>query len=181
MESNLPSSPTSKLSTKNQTKKPYRKLRKEIAYNILCYPLAKIKHMRLDRTAKRSDVHTYTAFYRSPGQIAALIGPVLQYVGENNNPKQLQINVLAGSVGAEAYTLASCLMQHCPDLDFHIHCSDLHQDTIEKSKSAEYTFAEVEGIDVPLQFIEETFERNSDGFKVKQNFNEIDISSNFAI
>ncbi len=153
----------------------YRMLRKEIVYNLVYYPYANFKFQRLNKSVARSQEHTYTAFFRSPGQISAILGPVLKYIqnnSERNVDEVLQINIVAGSIGAEAYTIASTLLKKHPQLQFQIHCSDLHQHTIAKSRSAEYALNEVVAEDVPEQFIRDTFDRIGDSFKVKTHIRE---------
>lgn len=148
----------------------YRLLRQQIFYNVLLYPYAKVKHSRLTRKVQPSQQHTYTAFYRSPGQISALLGPVMYFLGRNpeyRKDQMLQINILAGSTGAEAYTLASVLLKKFKGLNFQIHCSDLHQHTVLKAQLGEYTAAEIKGINVPEEFIADTFDNHGDSFLIK--------------
>jgi len=105
-------------------------LRTDIYYNLILYPLVSRKQRKLLAECRPNQSHTYTSFNRSPGQLEALIGPVLNFITQGaHSPGQtpLQINVMAGSIGAEAYTLASTLLTLRPDVDFHIHCSDLHE------------------------------------------------------
>jgi len=151
-------------------KSVYRTLRKEIVYNLILYPFVKNKHNRLNQDVERSQEHTYTAFYRSPGQISALMGKVMDYI--LNNPDRpageiLQINVLSGSMGAEAYTLASLIMKKYPQLNFHIHCSDLHEHMILKAKMAEYSISEVGVGDISEGFIQDTFDLKNGCYHVK--------------
>jgi chemotaxis methyl-accepting protein methylase len=153
----------------------YRAFREQIFFNLLFYPYARIKHKRVSQLVPPCQEHTYTAFYRSPGQISALLGPVMNYLQqsseaeltEHKTKKKLQINILAGSTGAEAYTMASVLLKTFKTLDFQIHCSDLHHHTVFKSQSAEYSAAEIEGIKVPEDFIKDTFDKVGDRFFIK--------------
>lgn len=135
--------------------------------NLALLPYFRARHRALLRVADRSNAHTYTSFYRSPAQLDALCGPVLEHLlGARRGP--LSILVFAGSTGAEAYTLASELSFRYPDLDFGIHASDLHAETVAKAQSATYTLAEItQGLEVPRDFIERTFDRNGEDYLVK--------------
>jgi len=150
----------------------YRTLRKEFFYNLLLYPIALRKHQQTDRDIKRCQEHTYTAFYRSPGQLAALVDKVMGYILNNPNrptDELFQINVLSGSIGAEAYTLSSIIIKAYPDLDFHINCSDLHGYIVSQAKCGKYTESEVRGVDVPEGFIRDTFDLKDGFYYVKDH------------
>ena len=158
-----------------QAKRIYRAIRRELYYNLMLYPFASKKHRQLVNSAQKSQSHLYTSFYRSPGQMSALIGPVLEFILENRKTRptdKLQINVLAGSDGSEAYTIASVLCNLCPNLDFHIHCSDLHEQTVTKSQSAIYSKEEVFNSNTPEKFISDTFDRINSNFTVKPHIKE---------
>ncbi|WP_320821971.1 CheR family methyltransferase [Reinekea sp.] len=117
-----------------------------------------------------SQNHTYTAFNRSPGQMEALIGPVLRFISRAaDGPRQtpLQINVMAGSIGAEAYTLASTLLSLRPNIDFQIHCSDLHDENVARCYEGIYSAEEVLATGLPERFFRTTFERENGFYRVK--------------
>lgn len=147
----------------------YRFIRKKIYYDYILYPYARYRHRQVQDAEERSQSHTYTSFYRSPGQLSALVGPVIKFLQNNQERSEdeiVQINVLAGSTGAEAYTIASVLLKAFTGLPFRVTCSDLHDSTVEKSKSALYSAEEVAGVDVPPEFIDCTFEKQGEHFKV---------------
>jgi chemotaxis methyl-accepting protein methylase len=138
----------------------------------------------LRRTAVRSQGHTYTCFLRSPVQMQAVTGPVLEYLigpgsqaeagaGGSRSPIPLEILVFACSNGAEAYTLASSLRSARPDLAFHIHASDLHPEMVEKARAAAYSVDEVHhSEDITPEFIEATFDLADGRYVVKPEIRE---------
>ena len=145
-------------------------LRTDIYYNLILYPLVSRKQRKLLAECRPNQSHTYTSFNRSPGQLEALIGPVLNFITQGaHSPGQtpLQINVMAGSIGAEAYTLASTLLNLRPDVDFHIHCSDLHEQTVARSIAGVYSADEVLAGQLPERFFRNTFERVDGFYRVK--------------
>ena len=98
----------------------YRFMKYQVFYGTLLYSYGIARQRKLLKNADRSQSHTYTCFYRSPGQLEALIGPVMDFLNAGRKPGKLQINVFAGSEGAESYTFASVLMHKFPGLDFQI-------------------------------------------------------------
>lgn len=139
-------------------------VRSRIYYGIVLLPKLRAKHRELLRTVNRSNSHTYTCFYRSPAQLAALTGPVLDYL----RSPEVSINIFAGSNGAEAYTMASELIARRPDINFSILASDLHQEMVDKASAATYTLDEItQGLEVPAEFIERTFDKLGDRYVVK--------------
>ena len=118
-------------------------LKVEILYNIILYPYGQWRHRALLRQANRSQTHTYTCFYRSPLQLEALAGPVIQYLTAESKPAKLRILVFACSNGAEAYTLAAVLMKAYPRLDFQIEASDLHEEMVNQARAGIYLREEV--------------------------------------
>ena len=81
---------------------------------------------------------TYTQFFRLPTQYAALTGPVLDFVGGAQAARTLRIVVVACSMGAEAYSIASLLRLRHPRLDFEIEAFDIDPGVIEFAKGASY-------------------------------------------
>lgn len=143
------------------------RIRNRLVYDFLLLPYGIRKLKELNRSSDRSQSHTYTCFYRSPGQIEALLGPVISRVASQGSAQKLLINVYACSKGAEAYTIASTIGQRYPSLDFKILASDLHQETVDYAKRALYTREEVHGWTVTRDFIEQTFYRTGDAYQVK--------------
>lgn len=129
---------------------------------------AKARHRTCVADAEHSDSHTYTSFHRSPPQLDALTGPVIDHVVASG-ATEVSILVLAGSNGAEAYTIASELIARRPDVAFSITASDLHEETVAKARSATYTLEEItQDQDVPAEFIERTFDQVGDAYRVKE-------------
>jgi chemotaxis protein methyltransferase CheR len=150
------------------TRQVLRFLKRDIIYDLALYPYGRYKHRNLRGSAAMNDHHTFTAFYRSPGQVQALIGPVYEYLASNGCANKIVINVFAGSRGAEAYTMASALLRTYPDLDFEVHCSDLHEEVVEEARAGIFTLEQItQGQVVPKQFIEETFDPVGENFSVK--------------
>jgi chemotaxis protein methyltransferase CheR len=81
---------------------------------------------------------TYTQFFRLPTQYAALTGPVLDFVGDAGRDAPLRIVVVACSMGAEAYSIASLLRLRKPQLDFKIDAFDIDPSVIEIAQQAIY-------------------------------------------
>lgn len=144
------------------------------AYDFLLYPYGQLRHRSLQATARRSQSHTYTSFYRVPAQLAAVAGPVLDFLLAGSPPvaprpaAPLVINLFAGSNGAEAYTLASVLRQARPGLAFRILSSDLHAEMVAKGRSGRYTRNEVlHSESITPEFIAATFDADGQDFIVK--------------
>jgi len=140
-----------------------------LVYDVLLFPYGKLRHRALQSTARRSQSHTYTSFYRVPAQLDAFTGPVIDFLVRGRaSGAPLTINLFAGSNGAEAYTFASELLRRRPGLEFHIRASDLHQEMVVKAGAARYTRDEVlHGEQIVPQFLEATFDRQNDEFVVK--------------
>jgi chemotaxis methyl-accepting protein methylase len=150
----------------------WRFVKQDLGYNTLLYPYGMWRHARLVREAPRSQRHTYTCFLRAPLQLQALTGPVLARVSEPADAtaarRRLRVLVFACSNGAEAYTLASALLQADPSLDLEMEASDLHQEMIDKATAGRYGRDEV--LHSPYMtpaFAEATFDREGDTFVVK--------------
>lgn len=144
-----------------------RRLRSRLYHGRLLLPRMRARHRALLATADRSDSHTYTSFHRSPAQLDALAGPVVDHVASRPGAP-ISINVFAGSNGAEAYTIASELMARRPGLDFSIQASDLHPEMVERATAAVYTLDEItQGLELPEPFIERTFEKVGNLYAVK--------------
>lgn len=138
-----------------------------LLHGLILRSRARAKHHALLEYAERIDDHTYTSFYRSPAQLAALTGPVLDHITSAAG-ETVSITVLAASNGAEAYTIASELLERRPDVMFSVNASDLHEDTVAKANSATYTMDEItQGLRVPDDFIERTFDKAGDVYSVK--------------
>ncbi|MEZ5409742.1 MAG: CheR family methyltransferase [Acidimicrobiales bacterium] len=144
----------------------------DLLYGVLLYGYGQRRHRRLSATAPRTDHHTYTAFYRLPAQFDALLGPVLDHVGVGSDGRRtepVRISVLAGSIGAEAYTIAGVLRRALPDLDFEIECSDLHPDTVDRAEAGVYQADEVLRHGIPAALVDALFVREGDTFTVRDD------------
>lgn len=149
-------------------KKGYRFARNRLWYGTVLLPYGRAKHRKLLKSSERLNNHTYTCFYRSPAQLDALTGPVLTRLASALGDGELSVLVFAGSNGSEAYTLASELRYRRPQLKFKIRASDLHEETVQKAKLAEYTLQEItQGLPVPETFLERTFERHGEVYRVR--------------
>lgn len=147
----------------------YWRAKARVAYAALTYPYGVFKHSRLLRRVERRSSHTYTCFYRAPTQLQTLSGPVLDFLGRpERSGRRLEIVIMACSNGAEAYTIASWLTQHAPDLDFHITATDLHQSMVDKAAAGEYTPDEALHSEyLTSEFVAHTFDRRGDLYVVK--------------
>lgn len=145
----------------------YSFFRYRAIYDALLYRYGLTRHQALLEQADRSQCHTYTCFYRSPGQLDALTGPVMEFLLAGREPGRLQINVFASSSGAETYTTASMLLRKFPNLDFHITASDLHQEMVERAAQAVYSAEEVFHDAMPSHFISATFETVGTRYRVR--------------
>ena len=147
-----------------------KRMGRKLVCDTLLLPYALLRHRALLRSANRVDNHTYTCFLRAPSQLQLLSGPVLDLVSGSG---RLDITLLACSNGAEAYTIASWLMQSAPTLDFHIHASDLHPEMVARARSATYDSSEVLHSDYMTdQFLQTTFLPQGDGFVVRPEIRE---------
>lgn len=145
----------------------YHFLKDEVLYGTLLYRYGVERHRAVQQRATRSQHHTYTCFRRSPGQLEALVGPVLSWVRSGRESEKLNILVFASSTGAEPYTIASVLARHAPKLDFHITASDLHAEMVDVATHAVYSERDVHRRAPPAAFIADTFERLDDGYRVR--------------
>lgn len=148
-------------------KSAYRFLKFEILYGTLLYRYGVARHQELLRKSTRSQSHTYTRFYRSPGQLEALRGPVMEHLLTGRRPGPFQIQVFASSNGAEAYTLASVLLRHFPWLDFQVSASDLHQEMVDHARKAVYSPEEAQYWATPDEFVAQTFDKVGGAYVVK--------------
>jgi chemotaxis protein methyltransferase CheR len=138
------------------------------AYDVFALPLGLARHRTLLQSASRVQDYTYTCFYRGPAQLRTISGPVLEYLGFPDANRRLEILVFAASNGAEVYTLASWLMQHRPNLNFHITASDLHSHMVDRCLAANYSAAEaLHSQYITKEFVQATFDRSGDRFLVK--------------
>ncbi|MEY4582028.1 MAG: hypothetical protein RL701_6731 [Pseudomonadota bacterium] len=149
-------------------RKAYRFVR-SCVYDVGLYPYGMYRHHALLRSSERVSTHTYTCFYRAPAQLRALSGPVMEFLRQSQRSgERLEILLMACSSGAEVYTIASWLTRQLPELNFHIHASDLHDELVEYARAGKYTRDQVlhsDYIDQP--FIDATFEQVDDGYFVR--------------
>lgn len=148
-------------------KPSYHFIKNQVVYGTMLYHYGVARQRLLLKKINRSQCHTYTCFYRSPGQLSALTGPVMDYLLAGRMPGKFQINLFAASKGAEPYTIASMLIKNFPNLDFHISASDLHQEMIDRAREAVYTANEVLNEFVTDQFIADTFVKTGDRYQVR--------------
>ena len=115
----------------------------------------------------------YTSFLRLPTQYEALSGPVLDYLGDGGKAKPLRIVILGCSNGAEPYSVASVLKSRHPDLDFHIHASDLESEVVRKARSMCYTSEEVFSNETDTDqfddFVKDTFDIENNVYRIKKD------------
>jgi len=149
-------------------KATYRFLKDDILYGTLLYRYGVNRHRALQQHATRSQGHTYTCFYRSPGQLEALTGPVMERLLAHRTPAKFRINVFACSTGAEPYTIASVLVRNFPGLDLQITASDLHQEMVDHATHATYSANDVRRRAPDAQFIEDTFEKVGASYRVRR-------------
>lgn len=143
-------------------------LKAKVLYGPVTYPYGVLKHERLLATCDRTQSHTYTCFCRTPSQLEALAGPVLDFLGGRQLGRPLEILVLACSNGAEAYTLASFLSRRLPNLDFRITAADLHQEMVETARAGNYSEDEaLQSQYIRPEFIAHTFDKVGDRFVVR--------------
>ena len=147
----------------------YRFIKSKIIFDLALYPYAVYRHRQLLRHCDRTQSHTYTCFLRGPAQLRALAGPVMDFL---DNPERkgerLEILLMACSIGAEAYTIASWLTTQVPGLDFHITASDLHQEMVDRAREGSYSENEaLHSKYITPEFIAATFERAGDRYVVR--------------
>jgi chemotaxis methyl-accepting protein methylase len=143
-------------------------LKSKVLYGPVTYPYGVLKHAWLLATCDRTQSHTYTCFYRTPSQLEALAGPVLEALGGPALGRPLEIVVLACSNGAEAYTIASFLSRRLPGLDFKITAADLHQEMVEYGRAASYSEQEaLQSEFIDAEFVSSTFDKVGDRYVVK--------------
>lgn len=157
----MPNEPVSPL------KSAYRFLKYEFFYGTLLYHYGVARHKALLEGTTRSQSHTYTRFYRSPGQLEALTGPVMEHVLQKTPSSPLRVLIFAGSNGAESYTLASTLLTTFPDLEFEILASDLHDEMVERANEAVYSPEEIHYWATPPEFVEQTFNKSNGHYSVR--------------
>lgn len=142
-------------------------------YDTLLYAYGKWRFKHVKRDVQRTQSHTYTCFFRAPAQLRVLAGSVVDHVLVGDAKRRLDILVFAASSGAEAYTVASCLLKARPGLDFRIVASDLHPEMVERGAAGVYSRAEVLHSDyITDEFVRETFDVNGDNFTVRRELRE---------
>jgi chemotaxis methyl-accepting protein methylase len=146
----------------------YWLLKSKVLYGPVLYPYGVLRHTWLLATCDRTQSHTYTCFLRTPSQLEALAGPVLEFLRASALGRPLEILVLACSNGAEAYTLASFLSKRLPQLDFRITAADLHQEMIESARAGSYSADEaLQSQYIRPDFVAQTFDKVGERYVVK--------------
>jgi chemotaxis protein methyltransferase CheR len=143
-------------------------LKSKVLYGPVLFPYGVVRHTWLLATCDRTQSHTYTCFLRTPSQLEAVAGPVLEFLGGRELGRPLEIVVLACSNGAEAYTLASFLTRRFPKLDFRITAADLHEEMVENGRAGSYSAAEaLQSEFVRPEFVAQTFDVVGERYVVK--------------
>jgi len=120
----------------------------------------------------RTNSH-FTGFLRLPTQFDALVGPVSASIRSRRGAEPLRICILGCSNGAEAYTVASLLRRHDPDLSFRVYGYDIDERCIDQARSARYAADEIfNNKIITSEFIDATFDRDGDGYRVKPHITE---------
>jgi chemotaxis protein methyltransferase CheR len=147
----------------------YRFLKYRVVFDTLLCPYGMVRHAGLLRSGNRTKSHTYTCFLRAPAQLEAVTGPTLELlVGGPQARGPLSLLLFACSNGAEAYTVASALMQSWPGLDFHIVASDHDQRLVDIAVAATYSSEEVfHSPYITEEFVRSTFDLVADRYRVK--------------
>jgi len=155
-------------------KQTIRKILEQPMLEQLILPYRRFQHRKLLKRAIRSDSHTYTSFYRSPLQLQALVGPIIDSIDSAKKTEDpINILLFACSNGAEPYTIASAIRKQRPAANFHIEASDLHESMVEKARSGCYSYEEIaQGKPIPQSFIDTTFDKVGENYHVKQAIKE---------
>lgn len=157
-------------SARERLKDLRRAVERDLVYGYLLYPWGVRRHRTLNAGADRSQTHLYTAFFRVPAQYDVLLGSALDHVGvsaDGRRDEPLRVAVLAGSIGAEVWTLAAVLGTAVPHLRVEIDCSDLHPETVDQARRGEYDVADVLRGTMPAGLVDTMFVRHGDRFVVR--------------
>jgi chemotaxis protein methyltransferase CheR len=129
----------------------------------------KLRHKLSLMTSPRQNSH-FTGFLRLPTQFDALSGPVIDFIlSRRRDTHPLQITDIGCSNGAEAYTIASVLVNRRPDLAFEIRAYDIEPGHVRQATSGCYEAGEVLNNKVLTDaFVRTTFDRVGDGYRVKR-------------
>lgn len=153
--------------------------------DLLVHPLAAWRHRRTLRQAQPDGRHAYTCFFRSPLQLQAIAGPLLDRLEQacaaplaprhagahhrENDPPGLRILMFACATGAEAYSLASWLQAHRPGLRFEIVASDWQDALVARAREGVYARDEVlQGRTIDPAWVARTFVVESDRWIVNE-------------
>jgi chemotaxis protein methyltransferase CheR len=124
-------------------------------------------------TSRRRNCN-FTSFLRMPTQFEALCGPVVDFLLKDETRKVLKITVLGCSTGAEAYSIASILRSHHPNLAFTIHAYDIDKEYVDKARSARYTHEEVFNAEfITADFVNATFDKENDFYVIKNDITKL--------
>ena len=125
------------------------------------------RHRLILQFDKRED-RTFTRFLRLPTQYEVLVGPVMDFLEVAKIGRPLSIVVLGCSNGAEAFSIASRLTQHAPEIEFSIKAVDLDREMIRQAWEATYSASEVfTHSRITRTFVENTFDDRDGQFTVK--------------
>jgi chemotaxis protein methyltransferase CheR len=128
----------------------------------------RLRHWISVRVDGRHNSH-FTGFLRLPTQFGLLAGPVVAHLQtDHRHAAPFRICVLGCSKGAEAFTIASVLTRHHPEMAFQVRGYDIDCASIEKARLARYEPDEVFNIEVITHdFVRTTFDRDGDTYVIK--------------
>jgi chemotaxis protein methyltransferase CheR len=125
------------------------------------------RHMVSLRKDPRVNRH-FTGFMRLPAQFDALAGPVVEFLLSGDVTRPIRIFSIGSSIGAEAYTAASCLTAAHPSLDYKLLGFDIDGAVVEKANSGVFD-AETEVLNdwITPEFVAQTFDIDGDTCAIK--------------
>lgn len=136
--------------------------------NRLFVKYCKIQQRALLKKTKRDHLVHTTCFCRSPFQLEALCGPVMEHLADKKK-SELKIKMFGCSQGSEPYTVASTLINKKPELNFSILASDINQKIINIASKGRYSRNEVYSDKrISDSFIKQTFDEIKGDFRVKK-------------
>jgi chemotaxis protein methyltransferase CheR len=132
-----------------------------------------LKYKLMLRLQPRTN-RVYTQFFRFPHQYRALVERVLpDLIAQSPElaERELRIAVFACCSGEEVYTLKAELARTFPNLRVRISGYDIVPEVIDQARTAEYPKEQLlSGPFVKEAFVESTFDRTGDVFRVKAPF-----------
>jgi chemotaxis protein methyltransferase CheR len=128
----------------------------------------RLRHWISQRVDRRRDSH-FTQFLRLPTQFSLLVGPVAADLQtDHRHAPPFRICVLGCSNGAEAFTIASVLTRHHPQMAFKVHGYDIDRASVEKARLARYDADEIFNNEIITDdFVRTTFDQDGDTYVIK--------------